>query len=65
MVTRKELIETAASVIKSKKVKGGLVGDVGCALETVSGNVCTRDDVEWYKQFGLPVYSVPEYLAMQ
>ena len=27
--------------------------------------VCTRDDVEWYKQFGLPVYSVPEYLAMQ
>lgn len=41
MVTRKELIETAASVIKSKKVKGGLIGDVGCALETVSGNVYT------------------------
>jgi len=23
--------------------------------------VCTRDDVEWYKQFGLPVYSVKGY----
>jgi cytidine deaminase len=41
MVTRKKLIETAANVIKSKKVKGGLIGDVGYALETVSGNVYT------------------------
>ena len=31
-VSNKELIRKAASVIKLKKTKGGLFGDVGCAL---------------------------------
>ncbi len=37
----KELIAKAASVIKIKKIKDYLIGDVGCALLTSKGNVYT------------------------
>lgn len=36
-----QLIKLAASVIKSKKVKGGTIGDVGCALVSKSGKIYT------------------------
>ncbi len=38
-MTDEELIQKAVSVIKSKKVKGFLIGDVGCALLTDKGNL--------------------------
>ncbi|MBU0546450.1 cytidine deaminase [Patescibacteria group bacterium] len=45
MLTNKELIKKAASVIEPKEVKGGLIGNVGCALIAKSGKfflgVCT------------------------
>lgn len=34
-----ELIKKAASIINPRKVKGGLIGDVGCALESEQGKV--------------------------
>lgn len=37
----KELINIAASVIHSKQLKDGLVGDVGCALLAGNGKVYT------------------------
>ena len=36
-----ELIQKAASVIKSRKVNGGLIGDVGCELISEKGNAYT------------------------
>jgi cytidine deaminase len=40
MVTNKELIEKAKSVVKSRKIKHGCtVGDVGSALVTEKGNM--------------------------
>jgi cytidine deaminase len=36
-----ELINIAASVINSKELKDGLVGDVGCALLSTNGKVYT------------------------
>jgi cytidine deaminase len=39
-ISNEELIEKAKSVIKPRKIKHGFtVGDVGCALITVKGNV--------------------------
>lgn len=44
-MTNEELINMAAAVIHPKELKEGLVGDVGCALVSVSGKcytgVCT------------------------
>lgn len=37
-MTSEELIAGAAAVIKSRKNGDFLIGDVGCALETVDGN---------------------------
>lgn len=34
-----KLIEKAASVVKTKVTKAGMMGDVGCALLTKSGNL--------------------------
>src|SRR3989338_11471273 len=40
-ITNQELIEKASSVISSKNLKDGLVGDVGCALLAGNGKVYT------------------------
>lgn len=40
-MTNKELIDKAASVVHPKQLKGGLIGDVGCALLSGSGKVYT------------------------
>ena len=41
MVTNQQLILKAASVIHSKQLKEGLIGDVGCALISGKGKVYT------------------------
>lgn len=38
-ITDQELIKQATSVIKSRKMRDYIVGDVGCALVTEKGNV--------------------------
>jgi len=38
-ITTEELIEKAKSVIRPKKVGDYLIGDVGCALLTYTGNI--------------------------
>ena len=38
-MTNEELIEKAAGIIKSRKVKDSLVGDVGCALLSDKNNI--------------------------
>ena len=38
-ISNMELIKRAGSVVKPRRIKGLLVGDVGCALLTVKGNV--------------------------
>jgi len=40
-ITNQELIEKASSVISSKNLKDGLVGDVGCALLAGNGKIYT------------------------
>jgi cytidine deaminase len=40
-MTNEQLIEQAASVIKTRRVGGFTIGDVGCALITAGGNVYT------------------------
>jgi len=40
-MTNEELITIASSVINPKKLKDGLVGDVGCALLSESGKIYT------------------------
>jgi cytidine deaminase len=40
-ITNQELIKKASSVIKSKNLKDGLVGDVGCALLAGNGKIYT------------------------
>ena len=40
-VTNQELIKKAASVISSKRLKEGLIGDVGCALISGKGKIHT------------------------
>lgn len=39
ILTNQELIDKAASVLNPIKVKDFLIGDVGCALQTETGNV--------------------------
>ncbi len=40
MITNEQLIQKAKSVIKSRKIKHGFsVGDIGCALLSIKGNV--------------------------
>lgn len=39
--TNKQLIKISASVIKVKKTKGGLFGDVGCALLSKNNKIYT------------------------
>jgi len=38
-MTNEELIEKAASVVKTRKTKNGLFGDVGCAVLSDNNNV--------------------------
>ena len=38
-MTNTELIQKAASIIKSRKVKDSLIGDVGCAILTDQNNI--------------------------
>ncbi len=38
-MNNKKLIKKAASVVKSRKYKGGIIGDVGCALLTGKNKV--------------------------
>jgi cytidine deaminase len=40
-MTNKELIKKAVAIVKSKKTKGGLFADVGCALISKSGKIYT------------------------
>ena len=40
-ISNQDLIKKAASVINSKKLKDGLIGDVGCALVSKKGNIYT------------------------
>lgn len=40
-ISNPELIKRASSVISAKKLKGGLVGDVGCALLANNGKIYT------------------------
>src|SRR3989338_7986147 len=40
-ITNQELINKAASVINTKKLKDGLVGDVGCTLLSKNGKIYT------------------------
>ncbi|OGL71883.1 hypothetical protein A3D69_03100 [Candidatus Uhrbacteria bacterium RIFCSPHIGHO2_02_FULL_54_11] len=38
-MTNKQLIQKATDVVKTKKVQGGLIGDVGCALLSAKGKL--------------------------
>lgn len=38
-MSNEELIERAASIAESKRIKDFFIGDVGCALETDSGHI--------------------------
>lgn len=39
MMTNKELIDLAASIVKTRKTKNGHFADVGCALLSVEGKI--------------------------
>jgi cytidine deaminase len=45
-VTNSELIAKAASILKPKQIGNHLIGDVGCALMTKSGNIYTGVCIE-------------------
>lgn len=38
-MSNEELIEIAASIVESMRIKDFLIGDVGCALESDSGHI--------------------------